>query len=687
MSVGASSPRPNPRLHLLNPALERRAVAFVAAAILDPTDLLVVDAVAERFGETDPDVLLGLAFAVRAPRAGHVGVDHAPGWGGVDDERATWRASRSEEEVDAPLDWPEDPVGWQTAVLASPMLGGAEDATRPFVRQELADGRVLVMSRRMWREQQRLAEAALGLAASSPGLTLSDEVVASGVARLLGDEDSPGGRAVAAAARCRLTVVTGGPGTGKTWVIQRLLALILESSVGSSSPRIELAAPTGKAAVRMAEAVAEDLGDLDVDDGVRSVLAGLKPRTLHKLLGMRPDGSSRHGPERPLAADLVVVDEASMVDLVLMRRLFESLLDDARLVLIGDRDQLASVEAGTVLADLVGPVLDGSSGADGSSEGSSQEPLRGAVVHFDTNHRFAEAPTVAAIAAALGGRGDDGLEQVGRWMRGAEVAPGEELADRVTHLGVPGDSRPSWEQLDRLAAPFLTLTGEGFVGLLADAIRSYGEKAPELRDPSLHLRLLRALEGYRVLAVHRRGPLGVSGLDREIARRCRLALEQAIRDRRGLEEEAVVKLPARAGHWLGQPVLVTRNAYEVGLMNGDIGLVLPTAGGLAVVFPAKDGGVDRTRAVTLARLPRSTGAFVMTVHRSQGSQFRRVAVVLAGRDSPIQTRELIYTAITRTRSRLDWLGDPDELLRALRRRVGRASGLGDLVWRSDHGSG
>ncbi len=233
--------------------------------------------------------------------------------GGVYYERATWLASRSEEEVDAPLDWPEDPVGWQTAVLASPMLGGAEDATRPFVRQELADGRVLVMSRRMWREQQRLAEAALGLAASSPGLTLSDEVVASGVARLLGDEESPGGRAVAAAARCRLTVVTGGPGTGKTWVIQRLLALILESSVGSSSPRIELAAPTGKAAVRMAEAVAEDLGDLDVDDGVRSVLAGLKPRTLHKLLGMRPDGSSRHGPERPLAADLVVVAPAYQV--------------------------------------------------------------------------------------------------------------------------------------------------------------------------------------------------------------------------------------------------------------------------------------------------------------------------------------------------------------------------------------
>ncbi|RLB45550.1 MAG: hypothetical protein DRJ42_29690 [Deltaproteobacteria bacterium] len=171
-----------------------------------------------------------------------------------------------------------------------------------------------------------------------------------------------------------------------------------------------------------------------------------------------------------------------------------------------------------------------------------------------------------------------------------------------------------------------------------------------------------------------------------MANRCQAALGRAIRDHAGLAPEApgqaghVARVPSRGAHWLGRPVLVTQNSYEVGLMNGDIGLVLQTGAGLSVVFPVKEDGIDTTREVSLARLPDHTGAFAMTVHKSQGSQFRRVAIVLAGRDSPIQTRELVYTAITRSSSRLDWLGDPAELDRALRRRVGRASGLGDLLW-------
>lgn len=658
-----------PLLHLLNAGLARRARGLCAAGVLVPTELLVVDAVAPRFGESDPDVLLGLAFAVRAPRAGHVGVHLPSVRDRVDDERASFRFVGDEAEV--PLAWPEDGARWQTTVLASCMVGGPDEAGVPFVRQDLRDGTTLLMTRRMWREQERLADAAANLAAGAPSLALSDEAVQAGVRRLFGGVDGQGARAVVAAAAGRLTVVTGGPGTGKTYSIKRLLALLVEAVVDPTSPlRIELAAPTGKAAVRMAEAIAEDLADLDVDEAVRSALSNLRPRTLHKLLGMRPDGSSRHGSTLPVPADLIVVDEASMVDLALMRRLFEAVPAGARLVLLGDRDQLASVEAGTVLADFVGPVLDGAS--------SDEEPLYRTVVPFDTNYRFEEAPTVGAIAAALQGSGSGRVELALRLMSGREVAPGETLESRITHLGVPENRQPDERHLDLLAAPYLEPAG--FVGRLASTIVAHGPEGAALQEPAFHLELLRALAAYRVLAVHRRGPLGVQGVERAMVGRCQRALEQAIRERAGLRSDAIVALPTHLGHWLGRPVLVTRNSYSVRLMNGDIGLVLPTAAGLAAVFPTKEGGVDSTREVPLSRLPDHVGAFAMTVHKSQGSQFRRVAVVLAGRDSPIQTRELVYTAITRTSSRLDWLGAPDELARALCRRVGRTSGLADLLW-------
>ncbi len=687
-----------PPLHLRHAAFERRARGLRALGVLSEADLLVVDAVAERFGERCPEVLLGLALAVRAPRAGHVGVDLLQVARQVDDELSRWRLPQQAAPEQLGETWPQDPSAWQQAVCSSPMVGGLQDSQTPFATQSLADGSTLVMSRRQWREQARLAMALTNLVRSAAEPALDGEQLRAGLARLFRDPTQAAAVAVRTAATSRLTVVTGGPGTGKTFSIKRLLALLLElpRAPGAGPLQVALAAPTGKAAVRMAEAMAEGLAELPVSEQVRSLLTQAEPSTLHKLLGVRPDGSCRHGLANPVPADVVVVDEASMVDLALMRHLAEAIPPGARLVLLGDRDQLASVEAGTVLADLVSGAFEPLAAEAAEPSEDPERPLAASVVAFTHSHRFAQAPTVAHVAAALQ-RGDEAnLADACALLTGARRLDEDPLPDRVIHLGAARDGWPTEPQLAALAAPYLAQPGArrlleagggarldpgcGYAGLLAAALKRWGTRAPQLRAPWLHRLLLDALDGHRVLAVHRRGPLGVSGLLRALRRHVEAGLVNALCERRGLPPQST-SLPARGAHWLGRPVLITENAYDVGLFNGDIGLVLPTEAGLAAIFPALDDeGSPGTRAVALARLPPHTGALAMTVHKSQGSQFRRVGLVLAGRDSPIQTRELIYTGITRSSARLDWLGDPGELERALARRVARASGLKELLW-------
>lgn len=637
--------------HLQTPGLEARAQTFVAAGLLEWGDLHLIDTVAPRFGEADPDRLLGLALAWRAQRSGHVGCHLAA-------SRERLAQELLDRSVGEPpeIAWPDPVEAWERQVLGSPMVGDAEDAGRPFTRQKVAGG-TLLLTRRMWLEQVRVAEQLRILCAATPTVVVSPERVAAWLSKQK-DRTEEGDHAVTIAARSCVAIVTGGPGTGKTYNIRRILTLLLEvGRVGGEPLKVELAAPTGKAAVRMAEAIAE--GDAS------PALLALKPRTIHKLLGIRPGGGSRHNKDNPLVADVVVIDEASMVDLALMRHLLEAIPTGARLILMGDKDQLASVDAGTVLADLV-------SAAD-------SPVLQGRIATLTVSKRFGEAPTVYEIATAIQQRSWEraaklitGNEPVVDWMPNRvtwtpvaggrlDVAQTESLAAPMLHAGNEADLSP--EEQDKEARDASTI---GYAWLIAQHMKC---DITALGLPHVQRRVLDAFDHYRILAVHRRGPLGVSGLERAMGAVLRKQIEVA--SGRGL--------PTQGGFWLGQPVLVTENAYDVDLRNGDIGIVLRGKGGLVVVFPCVRDGQRAVRQIAIARLPPHSGALAMTVHKSQGSQFKRVALVLADRASPIQTRELIYTGITRTCSRLDVLGTVERLAEGLKKDVGRGSGLGELV--------
>ena len=663
-----------------------RAQPFIDAGVLASADVHAIALTAPRFGEDDGERMLGLAFAARAPRVSHPGVDLASVQRHIDVDEGDH------------LPWPDDMAAWAARTLASPMVGGPDDDLKPFVRQprSSAPDAPLLLTRRMFVEQRRVATALMARAGREVPESARIADLDATLARLFPTSgqgtDGPDGeaaRAVRLAATKRLALIVGGPGTGKTFSVTRLLAALSgdgRNADGASPPlSIALAAPTGKAAARMREAIREATDTkaqplLDVPDEVRARLQALPATTLHRLVGMRPDGSARHTVDNPIPAQLVIVDEVSMVDLTMMRRLLEAVHPEARLVLLGDRDQLASVEAGCVLADLVPSSDHRDGGTTGDAVAAAAGPLAGNTQTFTRSRRFESAPDIALIAACLQSYAtrhpdlppDDphaALERALEVFAGTRHASQETEPDlRIERLGRPARAgvltRPTETQLAQLAGPYLG----GYAAMLVAAL---GDATP-LEDPRWQRSLLAAFDRYRVLAVHRRGPLGVQQLEQALAQRVRAALEVGRGERTGRRG-----IDLGEGHWIGRPILITENAYDVGLMNGDVGIVLDLADGPAAVFPHEDP--DSVRVVALSRLPPHEGALAMTVHKSQGSQFEHVALVLAGRDSPIQTRELVYTGVTRAKQRLSWLGDLDELRTALARQVRRESGLPELI--------
>jgi exodeoxyribonuclease V alpha subunit len=602
------APGPAPAADPGDVRLARSATGLLAvfntAGVLDPSDVHVAERVARLGGETDERVLLAVALAVRAVRLGSVCVDLAAVSHTV--------LGEGDELVDvSALPWP-DPEAWLAACTAGPLVADGPHAPpgRPL---RLVDG--LLYLERYWDDEEVVRRSLAERAATDAPVVDLDRLRAS-LDRLFRAEGSQRQRlAAAVSALRRVTVLAGGPGTGKTTTVARLLALLHDQP--GPPPRVALAAPTGKAAARLQEAVVAEL-----PPELRAKVP--EAATLHRLLGWRPGNRRfRYDRTQRLPFDVVVVDETSMVSLTMMARLLEAVRPQARLVLVGDPDQLASVEAGAVLGDLA------------RAPGRPEPALEAALERCSTP---ADAPVVNGVVT---------LRHV--WRFGGTIA---ELAAAVQ----AGDADTAVALL-RAGRDDLVFEEEPESALAAareDVVHA-GRALTEAALAGDTAAALAALERHRVLCAHRRGPYGVTRWSAEIERWLRAALPGT-----------------PGGAWYpGRPVLVTANDYDTGLFNGDTGVVVVRPEGLRVAFAR--GGEPTLHPPS--RLAEVATVHAMTVHRGQGSQFGRVTVVLPPAESPLLTRELLYTAVTRARELVRVVGTEDAVRAAVERPVSRASGL------------
>jgi exodeoxyribonuclease V alpha subunit len=617
MSRAVAEPEPEPEPFDVRRAIEAPGLlrAFNDAGVLTAADVHVARRLAALAGEADEEVLLAAALAVRGPRLGHVLVDLA-----TISETASVEA---DEPVDLPaLPWP-DPTTWADRVAASSLVGIGDAGVGDVGDEPLR----LVGSRlyldRYWREERQVAADLRALAGHRPD-GVSVAVLDDGLARLFaGELDGRQCAAAASAVRRGLTIVAGGPGTGKTTTVARIVALLAEQAAanGLPPPLVALAAPTGKAAARLEESVHDEARDLPVDEAIRSQLVELHASTLHRLLGWRPDSQSRfrHNRGQRLPHDAVIVDETSMVSLSMMARLVEAVRPDARLILVGDPGQLASIEAGAVLGDIVGPAR-----ADAARPG---------IVVLDRVHRYGGG--IARLADAIRrGDADAVLEVL------------SEGPDGVRWIGVDAADPAADAEL----APLRDLAVAAGRAVVAGARAGDAPAA------------LEGLAALRILCAHRRGPQGVATWNARIESWLAAEIDGFAADRRW---------------YAGRPLLVTENDYELKLYNGDTGVVV-ASGPDRLTAAFERGG--QILGLSPTRLGAVETVYAMTIHKSQGSQFETAAVLLPASTSRILTRELLYTAATRARRELILVGAEEAIRGAVGRPVARASGLGVRLW-------
>jgi exodeoxyribonuclease V alpha subunit len=609
---------------------------FVTAGVFDAAEVQLATTMARLEPEAGDDELLALALAARGPRLGHVCVE-------LHDARSL--VVDLDDEAVAGLPWPEADT-WAKVLAESPLVAEPGQERVEPLRPLVWDGRRIYLQRYFCHEAttaRHLVErsAATGTGLAGPALEQALDALLPSLPQQ--GEATPDLQREAAriALTGRVSVIAGGPGTGKTRTVARMLAAAVRAADAAGSPlEIGLAAPTGKAAARMAEALRSEVAAAEADGSLTTAqaerLRSTDARTLHRLLGWLPGATTRfrHDRHQPLPHHLVVVDEVSMVSLPLMARLLEAVRSDATLVLVGDPSQLASIEAGTVLSDVVGPAgaLDGTvgEGVPPDAAASLDAPLAGHVTVLRHTHRFAAESAIADLADAI---------RLGDVERTLAV------------LRSSGDAGVAW---------VLDTDQVGRRGVLDELVVQGVEVVRAALDGDAAAAVA-AAQRTKVLAATRRRDLGVWDWSDRI------------------EDEVLAHVPEvrRTSRWYpGRPILVTANDDLTRVANGDVGVLVRQGEATAVALPTGDG----VRFVPPSRLDAVDTWWAMTIHKSQGSELPHAVVSLPTADSPILTRELLYTAVTRAREQVTVVGSEAAVVAAVQRRVARASGLRDRLW-------
>lgn len=592
--------------------------------LLDDLDLYLALFLMQEAKKPSQSLALAISLTSRATQEGNVCLD-------LNKLADTELFPMFDESVKAP---PID--AWRSALLSSGVVG-VPNEWQPLV----LDSHNRLYLHRYWAYEQRLGRTLLARIKDRPQ-TLDEPRLREGLELLFTTPDGASTdwqrSAAATAVISNLTVISGGPGTGKTSTVVRILAL-LRQQPGGRKLSIGLAAPTGMAAARLQQSIRNSKSQLPLPQQQLDEIPE-DASTLHRLLGVSHQGTGfRHNRDYPLLLDVLILDEASMVDVALMAKLLDALPMSARLILLGDRDQLASVEAGSVLGDICygceGPSHDFAerlAQVTNQSLGNLPEPvsrLADSVALLRHSYRFSAESSIGRLAKAI--NQGDAEEAV-------ELIRNDRTDDQLLWLS------EEQQTIELGASHFAELLRQFEAGASVE-------------------RLFDILYSLRILCALREGPSGVIQLNLGITNR--------------LKEMGLIQ---QSRTWyVGRPVMLTRNDYQLNLYNGETGIVLPhpeRADELSVAFAGTDGEI---RWVAPSRLPYCETVYALTVHKSQGSEFQRVLLHLPRRDTPVLCRELIYTAVTRSKQQFSLVGSESIFRTALVRRLQRHSGLIDLL--------